>query len=103
MLWAIYHGWFGLGKKERLLTILPRTLLTLFVLTIFFIVFGASIQSRLSILVNPEQDKFGKGFQYCIIRDIISEAVFFGKGNIHEFLQNISKFSYTNSDYLLVI
>lgn len=78
---AIGRGWFGPNRRRQVLLIsalLAGALLCLAVLGRRY------LSGRLGILLHPEQDRLGAGYVYCMIRDILSESVWWGTGGVPE-------------------
>lgn len=96
---SIYRGWFGVNKKQGFMLVL----IPAFVMSSFFCILKIShAWHRISIFLNPDQARFGAGYQYCVIRDILSEAAFFGKGGVPEIIGDIAALPNVNTDYSLV-
>lgn len=74
---SIYRGWFGVQKKQGLLLVLLPTFIVLLALAVVTMPYATG---RINIFLNPQQDRSGAGYLYCIIRELLSEAVLFGQG-----------------------
>lgn len=96
---SISRGWFGVNKKHGLLLVsIPTVIMS----TAFFFFIVHRMWNRISVFLNPEQARQEAGYQYCLIRDFITEAVFWGKGGVSEMFGDISALPNVNTDYPLV-
>lgn len=99
---AINRGWFGVNKKHGLMLVLIPTA----IVTIGLIIVGIRTMSyifyRLSLALNPSQDALGGGYLNNMIRQLLSESVFLGKGALPQNLDNIALLPYISTDYTLV-
>jgi cell division protein FtsW (lipid II flippase) len=76
---TVRRGWFGGSKKTGLLMVLiPAALGAISMISIFLL--QPYRLQRLTILLDPSSDP--RGYQTTVIRDLISGAVFIGKGTI---------------------
>ncbi|MGX8796584.1 FtsW/RodA/SpoVE family cell cycle protein [Fusibacter sp. JL298sf-3] len=95
---TICRGWYGIPKKQGLMVVLmPAFIFSILLLA--RLLRSPYALNRINSLFNPEQDHWGSGYLYYVIRDILSQSVLFGKGhslNVTERLPNIS------TDYSLV-
>ncbi|WP_206457842.1 FtsW/RodA/SpoVE family cell cycle protein [Anaerovorax sp. IOR16] len=96
---AISRGWFGVNKKQGLMLVLIPAVVMFSILYIFII---SRTSHRFSVFLNPEQDRLGTGYLYCVIRDLLSEAVFYGKGAIPQNIGDITALPNISTDYSLV-
>lgn len=96
---SISRGWFGVNKKHGLLLVsIPTVIMS----TVFCFFIVHRMWNRISVFLNPEQARQEAGYQYCLIRDFITEAVFWGKGGVSEMFGDISALPNVNTDYPLV-
>jgi len=96
---SIFRGWFGVNKKQGLILILiPAVVMS----SLFCILKISRAWNRISIFLNPEQARLDAGYIYWVIRNLLSEAVFFGKGGIPQNIGDITALPNINTDYSLV-
>ncbi len=96
---AIGRGWFGPNRRRQVLLIsalLAGALLCLAVLGRRY------LSGRLGILLHPEQDRLGAGYVYCMIRDILSESVWWGTGGVPEWVGSVELLPNLRTDFALV-
>ena len=96
---AIGRGWFGPNRRRQVLVIsalLAGALLCLAVLGRRY------LSGRLGILLHPEQDRLGAGYVYCMIRDILSESVWWGTGGVPEWVGSVELLPNLRTDFALV-
>jgi len=76
---AIYKKWFGTKRLYSFLLMLaPVALLTI----VFFISMTPYRWDRLAVAFNPSIDPNGAGYMGVMVRELLSGATFFGRGNI---------------------
>ena len=96
---AIGRGWFGPNRRRQVLVIsalLAGALLCLGALGRRY------LSGRLGILLHPEQDRLGAGYVYCMIRDILSESVWWGTGGVPEWVGSMELLPNLRTDFALV-
>ncbi|SHO43161.1 FtsW/RodA/SpoVE family cell cycle protein [Anaerocolumna xylanovorans] len=96
---AIARGWFGVSKKLGMLFVLfPAGCAA--ALSCVWCVFNAYRISRISILLHPYSDP--KGYQTILIRELMSNAAFTGKGTIpQKYGENPLSMSFFGTDFAL--
>lgn len=99
---SIYQGWFGVSKRQGLLLILLPTVLVLMAFAMVIVFTEPYVINRFDIFLNPQQDRFGAGYLYCLIREVLSKAVWFGKGDMPQNMGDITAMPNITTDYSLV-
>lgn len=76
---AAWSDWFGIGRRNTLLCVMLCTIgmVTMTCLSVFS---SGYASERLSILLHPEQDPLGRGYQACIIQEVLGVSQWFGEG-----------------------
>ncbi|HCA69328.1 MAG TPA: hypothetical protein DEP17_02600 [Lachnospiraceae bacterium] len=97
---AIRKGWFGGSKRQGYLMFLPVALSAIAVMTIFALQPSQSV--RFKILLNPSSDP--RGYQTAMIRDLMSGAVWIGKGATPaQFDDPVLSIPGINTDHVLTV
>lgn len=78
---AIIKGYFGVNKKVSLLIVYVPVFITLTGLAAYMI-FSPHIGNRLSIMINPQLDPQGAGYQHLLARKLLSSSKLFGEAVI---------------------
>ncbi|QIB69947.1 FtsW/RodA/SpoVE family cell cycle protein [Aminipila butyrica] len=78
---AISRGWFKVHKTRGLLLVLLPTFTTL---TFSLLFLAQYYTQRFWSFFHPDQNPFGTGYVYNLIRDFLSQAQFFGQGDFPE-------------------
>lgn len=76
---AAARGWFGISKKRGMFLMMFPAVCSAVFLGVWYM-FNAYRISRISVLLHPYSDP--KGYMIVLIRDLMSNAVFAGKGSI---------------------
>jgi cell division protein FtsW (lipid II flippase) len=75
---AIVKGYFGGSKKIGLAIVYIPTLIT-FILSMLYLFSQQYLLKRIALFLNPELDPLGNGYQFIIIKRIISRSQLFGE------------------------
>ena len=78
---SIEKGWFGVDKKRGLLLVLIPALIAV-IAAIIHITRNPHSLNRLSAAVNPYSARDGAGYIHCLVRDLLANCKFAGKGTI---------------------
>ena len=98
---SIVKGWFGIDKKHGLLLALIPVSIAV-IAAIIYIIQSPYFLNRLSAAVNPYSDRNGSGYIYCLVRDLLANSKFAGKGTIPaQFGSNVPIIPYLGTNYIL--
>ncbi|GAE88734.1 FtsW/RodA/SpoVE family cell cycle protein [Acetivibrio straminisolvens] len=98
---SIVKGWFGIDKKKGLLFAFIPAVITV-IADVIHIIRNPDLINRLLIAVNPYSDRSGAGYAYCLIRDLLANSKFAGKGTVPaQFGSNVPVIPAFNTDYIL--
>ncbi|WOO35914.1 FtsW/RodA/SpoVE family cell cycle protein [Anaerocolumna sp. AGMB13020] len=96
---AIYKGWYPVNKKVGYII---EVLTSIATLVVVFLQDSYYIVNRLQIVMNPGMDAYGKGYFGVMIRELLHNARFVGKGVIPEvYNHSVFPLPSIHSDYLL--
>ena len=98
---SIVKGWFGIDKKRGLLLVLIPALIAV-IAAIIYIIQNPYFLNRLSTAVNPYSDRNGSGYIHCLMRDLLANSKFAGKGTVPaQFGSNVPIIPALDTDYIL--
>lgn len=98
---SIVKGWFGIDKKHGLLLVLIPALIAV-IATVIYIIQNPYFLNRLSTAVNPYSDRNGSGYIHCLVRDLLVNSKFAGKGIVPaQFGSNVPIIPALDTDYIL--
>lgn len=96
---AIYKGWYPVNKKMGYII---EVLTSIAAVVVVFLQYSYYIINHLQIVMNPGMDAYGKGYFGVMIRELLHNARFVGKGVIPEVYSHSSfPLPSIHSDYLL--
>lgn len=98
---SVVKGWFNVDKKIGLsLVLIPIVLVIAY--AIFCIFNRPYLADRLNIALNPHLDPQGGGYVSIMIRELLANAQFIGKGDVpQEYSRAISSMPLFDTDYFL--
>lgn len=98
---SVVKGWFNVNKKIGLsLVLIPIVLVIAY--AIFCIFSRPYLTDRLNIALNPHLDPQGGGYVSIMIRELLANAQFIGKGDVpQEYSRVISSMPLFDTDYFL--
>jgi cell division protein FtsW (lipid II flippase) len=98
---SVVKGWFGIDKKRGLLLVLIPALIAV-IAAIIYIIQNSYFLNRLSTAVNPYSDRNGSGYIHCLVRDLLANSQFAGKGTVpSQFGNNVPIIPALDTDYIL--
>ncbi len=97
---AISKGWFGIGTKQGLVIVLLPTVLVGSAVLVWLMLQSYRLE-RIHVLLDPYSDP--RGYQYVMIRDLMSGALFIGKGVIPQQYTGALSSPWFRRDMLLTI
>lgn len=99
LLTAISKGWFGNSKRKGMLIVLIPTALAAVSMIIIFLLQPYQFE-RIRVLLDPAS--YPNGYQMVLIRDMISGAVFAGRGSVpQQYGSNVLSMSWFDTDLVL--
>jgi len=75
---SIAKGWFGNDKKIDLLLVFIPVVIAI-IAAIVYIMQNPYFSSRFLVAVYPYFNRYGAGYAYCFIRDLLANSKFAGK------------------------
>lgn len=75
---AAWNDWFGLGRRKSLLAVLLSAAVMAVVGLCAFL--ASSGAGRLQMILHPEQDPLGAGYQACTIKEALAGSQWLGEG-----------------------
>ncbi|CRZ35442.1 cell division protein FtsW (lipid II flippase) [Herbinix hemicellulosilytica] len=94
-------GWFGFDKKQGLLLalIIP---ISAVILALVYIIINPGFLTGITFAFNPYNESDGYGYLSCLIRDLLVNSKFVGKGSVpYRFESNIPEIPFAKTDYIL--
>ncbi len=96
---AIRRGWFGIGMKQKLLFLLGPVALSVVSIGIIFLQYPYRFE-RFRIMLDPVSDP--RGYQMTMIRDLMSGALFAGRGSLpRQYGNDVLSISWFDTDLVL--
>lgn len=94
---AVYRNWFKVDVKKGLaLVLIPGAIILVALISVVL------YSHKLTIVIDPYQDKMGEGYIYYLIREFVSGSNLIGSGGIPEGINNISNLPGISTEYTLV-
>ncbi len=78
---AAWSDWFGIGRRNTLLFVMFCTI-GMVAITFLSVFSSGYATERLSILLHPELDPLGRGYQACMIQEVLGVSQWFGEGTV---------------------
>ena len=91
---AVGKGWFSVPQRHRIRNVLMPAILPAFALTA---ILCSTSNSHLQVFFHPRQDSADTGRIYCLLRDAVAQASFWGEGGA-----DLSAIPALSEDYVLV-
>jgi cell division protein FtsW (lipid II flippase) len=94
---------FSFVHKKLTLTLVTVNAVAgfLFIATIIITSRGGNLFSRLLAFINPDADPYGAGHMYIVVRDVLSQAGWFGNGLFNDI--NILRAAHTDFAFLYLV
>ena len=98
---TIAKGWFDVNKRKGFAIVFTPLL---FVVIALSFLFSNNLLERINRVINPSSDRYGSGYIYCFIRDVLGYSKLMSKGNPIIFEGNsIPLAGSLDTDYMLTI
>jgi cell division protein FtsW (lipid II flippase) len=98
---SIAKGWFGNDKKIDLLLVFIPVVIAI-IAAIVYIMQNPYFSSRFLVAVYPYFNRYGAGYAYCFIRDLLANSKFAGKGTVPaQFGSNVPLIPASDTDYMI--
>ncbi len=97
---AISKGWFGIGAKQGLIIVLLPTILIGSAVLVWLMLQSYRLE-RIQFVLNPYSDP--RGYQFVMIRDLMSGALFLGEGAVSQQFTGVLSSQWFRRDMLLTV